>query len=96
MVDAFINKLKPRKKRCKKCKESTVHEYAWWAKKDSVCPFFKQEEMICGCSEGSGNKVYKDKPCIGPLRLAPFCLQCGHHDLPAIYQLHGVLDVEDV
>lgn len=96
MIEEFLDRLKPRKKKCKKCNESTVHEYAWWAQKDSVCKFFNHDEMLCGCSEIGGNPVHKDKPCIGPLRLAPFCLQCGHHDLPSTYQIHGVIDVEDV
>lgn len=91
MVSEFLDRLKPRKKRCTKCKEATVHEFAWWAKKNSLCRFFKHDIMMCGCE----NKK-KDSACIGPLRLAPFCLQCGAHELGKEYEIHGVVDVESV
>ena len=93
----FLDKLKPRKKKCKKCKESTVHEFAWWAVKGSTCPFFNHDKMECGCSGMSDSSPEKkDSVCIGPLRLAPFCLQCGAHELGNNYEIHGVVDVESV
>lgn len=97
IMTGFLEQLKPRKKKCQKCEESTVHEFAWWAVKGSVCPFFNHDNMECGCSGIDNKKAEKkDKPCIGPLRLAPFCLQCGAHELGKEYEIHGVVDVEGI
>lgn len=97
MVEQFLNQFKPRKKKCKKCKESTVHEFAWWAIEGSVCPFFKHDIMECGCSGVGKAKVEKKKtPCVGPLRIAPFCLQCGYNGLDKRYKIQGVVDGEDI
>lgn len=97
MVNGFIEQFKPRKKRCYKCKESTVHEFAWWAPKGSTCPFFNHDKMECGCSGIDKKKADKKKsPCKGPLKLKAFCLQCGYNGLDDRYELHGVIDVEDV
>ena len=95
MVDKFLDQFKPRKKRCKKCKESTIHEFAWWYVEGSECPFFNHDKMTCSCSGvGRGGGEKKKAPCKGPLKLAAFCLQCGHNGLDNRYKLHGVIDVE--